>query len=161
MLHSAIRSRLKHSASPNPHHVSGPLVKNSSVRRKDHVFNQFSLRHTQISLFAERWILPLLAPLHVNGSMPDILLAQLPQLLQPALVENGTWRNALMIAQLSIQTPLLVITQLLQLLETRLIQQLHQLPVIKPKLAQLLESAYGTSIKVKLGLQLMPIKIHA
>jgi len=67
------------------------------------VFNQFSLKHTQISLFAERRILPLLALNHANGSTPDILLAQLPQLLQPALVENGTWRNALMIAQLSMK----------------------------------------------------------
>jgi hypothetical protein len=70
---------------------------------KDSVFNQFSLRHTQISLFVERWTLPLLAPLHANGSMLDILLAQQPQQLQPALVEHGTWRNALMIAQLSMR----------------------------------------------------------
>jgi len=70
---------------------------------KDSVFNQFSLLHTQISLAAERWILPLLAPHHANGSTLDTLLAQLPQLLQPALVEHGTKKNALMIAQLSMR----------------------------------------------------------
>jgi len=94
--------------------VSGQLQKNSFQRTKDSVFNQFSLLLIQISLFAAKETLQLLAPLHANGSMPVSPLAQQHLVPQLALEVHGTLRNANLIAQKSIN----LLSQLIQLLQS-------------------------------------------